>query len=57
MFIVGEDDVLTPPALAREIISRIKGGELVVISNAGHLSNLENSEEFNRAILNFLEKI
>ncbi len=57
MIIVGEDDALTPPELAREINSRIKGSELVIISNAGHLSNLENVEEFNRAILNFLAKV
>jgi len=57
LIIVGEDDALTPPALAREINLKIKESELVVIPNAGHLSNLENAEEFNRAILNFLQKI
>jgi pimeloyl-ACP methyl ester carboxylesterase len=55
--IVGEADELTPPAEAEKMNRAIKDSRLVKISNAGHLSPLENGAEFNRALLNFLSEI
>jgi 3-oxoadipate enol-lactonase len=52
--IVGEQDVGTPVAMARAIHDAIAGSELVVIPNASHLSNVEQPEAFNRALLDFL---
>jgi 3-oxoadipate enol-lactonase len=54
--IVGEQDVGTPVAMAREIHEAIPGSELVIIPNASHLSNLEQPEAFNRALLGFLDR-
>jgi 3-oxoadipate enol-lactonase len=57
LIIVGEKDELTPPFEAVKMNQRIKNSRLVRISRAGHLSPIENSAEFNRAVANFLIKI
>ncbi len=54
MIIVGDEDKVTPPSEAEAMHSKIKSSTLVRIHGAGHLSNLENSGEFNAALLNFL---
>ena len=55
LIVVGEEDTLTPPAESREMAARIPDSELAVITDAGHLSNLENPEAFNAAALAFLD--
>ena len=55
LVIVGEDDVATPPSEAHYLADRISGSHLVTIPEAGHLSNLEQPEKFNRALKSFLE--
>ncbi|HVO44706.1 MAG TPA: 3-oxoadipate enol-lactonase [Steroidobacteraceae bacterium] len=54
--IVGEQDAGTPVAMSREIQAAAPGSELAVIPNASHLSNLEQPEAFNRALLDFLAR-
>jgi 3-oxoadipate enol-lactonase len=54
--IVGEQDAGTPVAMSREIQAAAPGSELVIIPNASHLSNLEQPEAFNRALLGFLAR-
>jgi 3-oxoadipate enol-lactonase len=54
--IVGEQDVGTPVAMSRAIHEAAPGSELVILPNASHLSNLEQPEAFNRALLNFLAR-
>ena len=54
--IVGEQDVGTPVAMAREIHEATPGSELVIIPGASHLSNLEQPDAFNRALLGFLDR-
>jgi pimeloyl-ACP methyl ester carboxylesterase len=54
--IVGEHDQLTPPAASRDMHRAIPGSELVTIPGAGHLSNLEKPDAFNRALGGFLER-
>ncbi len=51
---VGDQDTLTPPAVSREIARRIAGARLTIIEGAGHLSNIEQPDAFNRAVLDFL---
>jgi len=53
LVIVGEDDVLTPPADAERIARGIRGARLVTIPDAGHLSNMEQPALFNRALEEF----
>ena len=37
----GEEDVLIPPAIAKEVADHIPGSEFIVIEKAGHTLNLE----------------
>ena len=57
LVIVGEDDALSPPEVARDMQQHIPGSELAVLPHAGHLSNLEAAEEFNAAVANFLARL
>lgn len=57
LVVVGEQDKVTPPELSRAMAEKIPGAELAVISGAGHLSNLEQPEAFNRRLGDFLAKL
>jgi 3-oxoadipate enol-lactonase len=54
LIIVGEEDGITPPDAARKMHEHIGGSRLVVIPDAGHLSNLESPDAFNGALADFL---
>ncbi len=54
--IVGEYDLRTPPLYAQEMHKAITGSELHILSNSGHMSNLENSKDFNEILAAFLKK-
>jgi len=49
----GAVDQLIPPSEAELMHSRIKGSQMEVIANAGHLLNLEQPGEFNQAVTGF----
>ena len=55
LVLVGDQDAITPPPLSEDLQRGIKGAELVVIPNAGHMSNMEQPQAFNRALSHFLE--
>jgi 3-oxoadipate enol-lactonase len=57
LIIVGEDDPGTPVAASRVIHEQIQGSELVILKSAAHLSNLEQPEAFNQALMAFLPKV
>jgi pimeloyl-ACP methyl ester carboxylesterase len=57
LVITGELDGPTPPADGKLIAERIPGARLELIPQAGHLSNLEQPEAFNRALLSFLDNL
>jgi 3-oxoadipate enol-lactonase len=54
LIITGEKDESTPVGAAEAIQRRIEGSELVVISGAMHLSNIEAADFFNRRLVSFL---
>ena len=54
LIMVGEHDVLTTRAEAELMHARLPHAQLVVISQAGHMSNMENPDEFNSALTGFL---
>ena len=54
LVVVGEQDRVTPPPLSEELAARIAGTRLVRIAGAGHISNVERPQEFNRVVLDFL---
>ena len=45
---------VVPPEMSREMARRIPGARLTLIRGAGHLSNIEQPEAFNREVLAFL---
>ena len=57
LVLVGELDNLTPVSMAKEICSKIDGSIFKIIPNAGHLSNIENPDEFNKVVLGFLSNL
>jgi 3-oxoadipate enol-lactonase len=54
LVIVGEEDGITPPESSRKMHEHIGGSRLVVIPEAGHLSNLEAPDAFTGALAEFL---
>lgn len=55
LIICGRQDIPTPVAQSEAMQKRIKGSVLKIIEHAGHLSNLEQVDEFNETLLNFLK--
>jgi 3-oxoadipate enol-lactonase len=55
LVLVGEEDVLTPPAESESIAGAVEGARLVVVPKAGHLANLENPKAANAALASFLD--
>jgi 3-oxoadipate enol-lactonase len=56
LILVGEYDTLTPVSAAQAMHEKIVGSELTVIPNAAHMSNIENPEAFNAALIKFLKR-
>ena len=56
LIVVGEEDPGTPVSASRAIHERIKGSELVILPSAAHLSNIEQEQAFNAAVLDFLKR-
>jgi 3-oxoadipate enol-lactonase len=54
LVVVGEEDTLTPVSDSESIHEAIDRSHLVVLAEAGHLSNLEVPEEFSRVLEDFL---
>ena len=54
---VGAEDSLTPVAEAEAMRNGIPHSRMVVIPAAGHLSNLEQPAEFNRALAEFIREL
>lgn len=54
LVVVGADDVITPVADAQLMVDSIPGSELVIIPDAGHVSNIEQPRVFNQALRGFL---
>ena len=57
LVLVGEDDALTPPLAAKEIVAGLTEGRYAELSGTGHLSPLERPAEFNEEILLFLHEV
>ena len=57
LVVCGDEDSLTPPAVAREMVAAIPGARLALIERAGHLSNIEQPAAFNAALLEFLRSL
>lgn len=54
LIICGREDEVTPLAQSEFMHANIKGSILRIIDHAGHVSNLEHPDEFNKHLLGFL---
>jgi pimeloyl-ACP methyl ester carboxylesterase len=54
LVVVGEEDIATPPALARRIAAAIPGARLEIIERAGHLCTLEEPGAITALLEDFL---
>jgi 3-oxoadipate enol-lactonase len=54
LLVFGDVDPLTPPHVGEYMRERIVGSRLVIIEDAGHMTNLERPQAFNAAVMEFL---
>ena len=54
LFLVGEEDVLFPPALVEDFQRRVQGSRFLRLPGAGHSAYFEAAQAFNDAVLRFL---
>ena len=56
LLVYGDKDVRAPLTVAEDLHAAIAGSTLVVLPDTGHLCNIEATEEFNRAVRDFLRE-
>jgi pimeloyl-ACP methyl ester carboxylesterase len=54
LVVTGEEDTVTGPEVGRDLAAGIPGARFLLVEEAGHLSNLEQPEIVNEALLDFL---
>ncbi len=54
LVVTGENDILTPPHLSRQLAQGIPDSELVLMAGAGHLAMAEVAPRFNRLVERFI---
>jgi pimeloyl-ACP methyl ester carboxylesterase len=57
LVMVGQHDALTPPKDAQVLHEILPGSRLVTVPDAGHLSNLEAPQAFNRLLAEWLTEV
>ena len=57
LVVTGEEDAIIRADDSRALADSIPGSQFVQVPHSGHLSNLENPSEFNRALLRFLRSM
>lgn len=56
LFMTGASDGSTPPDASREMQAAVPGSACVIVDPASHISNIENPEQFDRALLDHLAR-
>ena len=57
LIMVGKEDKVTPPAAAQLMHEKIKDSFFYTLEHAGHLSNMENPDEFNKQLEKFVSSV
>lgn len=57
LVLCGRDDAITPIGLHQEMVTAIEGAGLIIVSDCGHLSALEQPLRINEALTQWLTKI
>lgn len=56
LFMTGASDQSTPPEASRAMHEAVPGSTCVIVDPASHISNMENPEQFDRALFDHLER-
>lgn len=56
LIVVGEQDAITPPAVAEAMSKQLRNPTLVVIRRAGHMAPMEQPDDVTTALRRFLEQ-
>ena len=57
LFLVGEQDAVVPPEIARIAQRYIPGAEIEIVPGCGHSVYFEKPDSFNRILIDFFERI
>ena len=57
LILCGTEDKVTPPELSRELAEIVPGSQYEAIAHAGHLTNLEQPDAFNRIVDEFIGRL
>jgi 3-oxoadipate enol-lactonase len=57
LIMAGDDDPVAPMVSMRGMQERIKGSKVLILPSARHISNVEQAEAFNGALLDFLRRL
>ena len=57
LVLVGEHDVISPPAEMKEIADAIPGAEYIIVPRAGHMTSVEEPVAVSSAFNEFIEKV
>jgi len=57
LVVCGEDDLLTPPELSREIAAAVPRSQLLLLPRCGHLLTWEQPAAVNAALLDWLARL
>jgi 3-oxoadipate enol-lactonase len=56
LFIVGEQDQIIPPSIIEAMHKKVPGSQLVKVPGAGHSVYFEKPDDYNRIVMDFLQK-
>jgi 3-oxoadipate enol-lactonase len=57
LFMTGASDGSTPPEASREMQALVPGSKCVIVDPASHISNIENPEQFDAALLAHIDAV
>lgn len=57
LILCGQEDLVTPVTQAKFLHDQIRNSELHIIDRAGHMSNLEQPEQFNKHLVDFIDQL
>ncbi len=56
LILVGKEDKITPPKVARLMLEKTQNSTLTIIEDAAHLANIENPHDFNQQLMEFIDR-
>jgi pimeloyl-ACP methyl ester carboxylesterase len=57
LVLCGSEDKITPAELSNELVDLIPDARMQIIAGAGHISNAERPDEFNRIVGEFIRSL